>query len=144
VFHFIGGPGGTGKSALFKKLHTACRKNGQLISICAATSLAALNFKGATTAHSLFSYPVEDETDVDDQDLATCDFKKERCDYIYMKSQSYFGMNSYQMIAFLWKQSWKNSKQDGKNHDIIFSCALVILLRYVFSHSQAFTSHQYS
>jgi len=26
VFHFIGGPGGTGKSALFKKLHAACRR----------------------------------------------------------------------------------------------------------------------
>jgi hypothetical protein len=83
VFHFIGGPGGTGKSALFKKLHAACRKNGQLISICTSTSLAALNFDGATTAHSLFSYPVEDETDVDDQDLATCDFNKERCDYLH-------------------------------------------------------------
>ena len=50
---------------------------------CAATSLAALSFDGATTAHSLFSYPVEDETDVDDQDLATCDFNKERCDYLH-------------------------------------------------------------
>jgi hypothetical protein len=34
-FHFIGGPGGTGKSALFKKLHAACRKHGILITICA-------------------------------------------------------------------------------------------------------------
>jgi hypothetical protein len=66
IFHFIGGLGGTGKSALFKKLHAVCRTNGLLISICAATSLAALLYEGATTAHSLFSYPVEDETDVDD------------------------------------------------------------------------------
>jgi len=57
-FHFISGPGGTGKSALFKKLHAACRANGVLISICAATTLAALLFHGATTAHRLFSYPV--------------------------------------------------------------------------------------
>jgi hypothetical protein len=76
VFHFIGGQGGTGKSTLFKKLHAACRMNGFLISICAATSLAVLLFEGATMAHSLFGYPVEDETDVDDQNLATCDFKK--------------------------------------------------------------------
>jgi hypothetical protein len=82
VFHFIGGPGGTGKLALFRKLHAACRNNGLLISICAASSLAALSFDGETTAHSLFSYPVKDETDVDDQDLATCDFNKERCDGI--------------------------------------------------------------
>jgi hypothetical protein len=64
-FHFIGGPGGTGKWALFRKLHAACRYKGVLITICAATSLAALLFDGATTAHSLFSYPVEDESDVD-------------------------------------------------------------------------------
>jgi hypothetical protein len=83
IFHFIGGPGGTGKSALFKKLHAACRMNGLLISICAATSLAALLYEGATTAHSLFRYPVEDETDVDDQDLATCDFKQERSDFLF-------------------------------------------------------------
>ncbi len=41
-FHFIGGPGGTGKSVLFIKLHAACRMNGLLISICAAMSLAAI------------------------------------------------------------------------------------------------------
>jgi len=75
IFHFIGDPGGTGKSALFKKLHAACRMNGLLISICAATSLAAILYEGTITAHSLFRYPVEDETDIDDQDLATCDFK---------------------------------------------------------------------
>ena len=61
IFHFIGGPGGTGKSALFKKLHAACRMKGLLISICAPTRLAALLYEGATTAHSLFRYPVEDD-----------------------------------------------------------------------------------
>ena len=145
VFHFIEGPGGTGKSALFKKLHAACRQNGQLISICAATSLAAFNFDGATTAHSLFSYPVEDETDVDDQDLATCDFNKERCDYLHEVSVIFWDEFISNDRILLWKQSWKNSKRDGKNHVITFSCALVILLRYVFSQSQqTFTSHQYS
>jgi hypothetical protein len=77
-FHFIGGPGGTGKSTLFRKLHAACRSMGLLISICAATSLAALLFKGATTAHALFGYPVEDEADIDDQNLAECNFNVER------------------------------------------------------------------
>jgi hypothetical protein len=76
-FHFIGGPGGTGKSALFRKLHAACRSMGLLISICAATSLAALLFKGANTAHALFGYPVEDKADIDDQNLAECKFNVE-------------------------------------------------------------------
>ena len=83
IYHFIGGPGGTGKSALMKKLHAACRMNGILISICAATSLAALLFEGATTAHSLFGYPVQDETDVDDQNLVECDFNHERSEFLH-------------------------------------------------------------
>ncbi len=82
-FHFIGGPGGTRKLALFKKLHAACHNNGILIMICAATSLAALSHEGATTAHSLFLYPAEDETDVDDQNLAGCNFNQEGCNFLY-------------------------------------------------------------
>jgi hypothetical protein len=69
-FHHTGGPGGMEKLALFKKLHAACCNNGILIMICTATSLAALSYEGATNANSLFLYPVEDETDVDDQNLA--------------------------------------------------------------------------
>jgi hypothetical protein len=81
-FHFIGGPGGTGKLALFKKLHAACRNDGILITICTATSLAALSYEGAITAHSLFLYPVEDETDVDKQNLAGCNFNQKRYDFL--------------------------------------------------------------
>ena len=76
VCHIITGPGGTGKSALFRKLHAACRAKGLMISICAATGLSALLFDGATTAHSLFNYPVEEEDDVDNQDCPQCDFNK--------------------------------------------------------------------
>jgi hypothetical protein len=65
-FHFIGGPSGRGKSALFKKIHTACCSKGLLIAICAATSLVVLSFEEAVTAHSLFRYPVEDKDNVDD------------------------------------------------------------------------------
>jgi hypothetical protein len=82
-FHFIGGPGGTGKSALFRKLHAACCSKGLLIAICAATSLAALLFEGAITAHSLFGYPVEDEEDVDDLNPTRCEVKKERADFLH-------------------------------------------------------------
>jgi hypothetical protein len=77
-FNFIRGPGRTGKLAPFKKLHAACPSHDLLMSICAATSLAASSFEGVSTAHSLFLYPVEDETDVDDQNLATCNFNHER------------------------------------------------------------------
>jgi hypothetical protein len=48
-----------------------------LIAICAATSLAALSFEGAVTAHSLFGYPVEDKDNVDDLNPTGCEVKKE-------------------------------------------------------------------
>jgi hypothetical protein len=77
-FHFISGPGGTGKSALFRKLQAACCAEDILISICAAITLAALLLEGATTAHSLFSYPVKEEENIDDQLPAQCNFSEER------------------------------------------------------------------
>jgi hypothetical protein len=131
-FHFIGGPGGTGKLVLFKKLHAACRNNGILITICTATSLATLSYEGATMAHLLFLCPVEDETDVDNQNLAGCNFNQECCNYLYEISVM-VGMNLFQMIAFSWKLSWRNSKQDGIHHIITFLCVPVILLRYVWT-----------
>lgn len=82
-FHFISGPGGTGKSALFSKLHAACRAEGILISICAATTLAALLFNGATTAHSLFGYPVIEDEDIDDVNPAECILTKQRCELLH-------------------------------------------------------------
>ncbi len=82
VCHVITGPGGTGKLALFRKLHAACQAKGLLISICSATSLAALLSNGATTAHSLFNYPVEEEDDVNNQDCPQCGFNKQRSDFL--------------------------------------------------------------
>jgi hypothetical protein len=82
-FHFIGGPGRTGKSALFRKLHAACCSKGLLIAICAATSLAALSFEGAVTAHSLFGYPVEDKDNVDNLNPTQCKVKKEQADFLH-------------------------------------------------------------
>ena len=81
--HFIGRPGRMGKSALFRELHAACCSKGLLIAICAATSLAALLFEGAVTAHSLFGYPVEDKEDVDDLNPTICEVKKEQADFLH-------------------------------------------------------------
>ncbi len=43
----------------------------------------SLSYDGATTAHSLFLYQVEDEDDIDDQNLPECNFTKERCNFLY-------------------------------------------------------------
>jgi hypothetical protein len=53
-----------------------------LISICTATGLAALLFDGATTAHSLFNYPVEEEDDINNQDHPQCNFNKQQSDFL--------------------------------------------------------------
>ena len=83
TFHLISGPGGTGKTELFRKFHAACRSKGILISICAATTLAALLLYGATTVNYLFSYPVEEEEYIDDHELAKCQFNKELSDLLH-------------------------------------------------------------
>ncbi len=47
-------------------------------------SLAASSYgESATKAHSIFLYPVEDETDVDNQNLTGCNFNQEHCDLPY-------------------------------------------------------------
>jgi hypothetical protein len=131
-FHFIGGPSRTGKLALFKKLHAACCNNGILITICAATSLAALSYEGVTMAHSLFSYPVENETDVDNQNLAGCNFNQERCDFLYEISvifwDEFISNDCILMEAVLeeFKRRWDTPCY------YIFVCA-VILLRHVWT-----------
>lgn len=123
VFHFISGPGGTGKSCLFKKLHSACRSHGILISLCASTSLAALIFKGASTAHSLFGYPVEDEEDIDDIAPPTCILRKERCEFLYQVSVIFwdeFISNDRMLIEAVieaFKQIW------DKPRFFVFVCA---------------------
>ena len=122
-FHFIGGPGGTGKSALFKKLHAACRSLGLLITICAATTLAALLFDGAVTAHSLFDYPVEDEEDVDDLNPTQCDIKKERAEFLHEVSVIFWDefvsndLNLMEAVLDLFETLWDEPRY------FVFVCA---------------------
>ena len=122
-FHSISGPGGTGKSCPFKKLHAACRSHGILISLCASTSLATLIFKGASTAHSLFGYSVEDEEDIDDIDLPTCNLRKERCEFVYQVSVIFwdeFISNDRMLIEAVieaFKRTW------DKPQFFVFVCA---------------------
>ena len=102
-----------------------------------------IKFDGATTAHSLFSYPVEDETDVDDQDLATCDFNKERCDYLHEVSvifwDEFISNDRILMEAVLeeFKTRWDRPRY------YVFVCA-GDFAQVCFSHFQAFTSLQYT
>jgi hypothetical protein len=48
-FYFIDGDAGVGKSSVMRKLQAYARSIGILIGICAATTLAALNFKGGNS-----------------------------------------------------------------------------------------------
>ena len=69
---FLSAPGGAGKTTVFKQLQAACRAKGVMIQCCAATTLAALLFDGAQTAHSLFNYPVVEEADIDPERIPEC------------------------------------------------------------------------
>ena len=65
-------------------------------------------FEGATTAHSLFGYSVEDETEVDDQNLATCDFKQERSEFlhqVYVFFWDEFINNDCMLMEAVWEEN---------------------------------------
>ena len=57
----VHGKAGTGKTFLLKLVLAYVRSKGEIALACATTSLAALNYDGANTAHSLFEIPVQDE-----------------------------------------------------------------------------------
>jgi hypothetical protein len=56
---FIHGPGGTGKTFLYKTLCHRVRSNGWIVLCVASSGIAALLLPGGRTAHSTFSIPVE-------------------------------------------------------------------------------------
>lgn len=90
LFYFIQGPGGAGKTSLFNKLQAACRAHGQLIGICAATTLAALLFDGGFTAHSLFKYPVVEESDIDMEFLPECNLENTQRLQLLLQTNVFF------------------------------------------------------
>ena len=72
-FCCIHGAGGTGKTVLAAKIAAKLRGDGELVAICAATTLAATNYPGAHTAHSLLAYPVvDDDEDQDGDNVVEC------------------------------------------------------------------------
>ena len=60
LIFFIDGPGGAGKTYLYRTLCHAIRGQGWIILCTASTGLAALLLPGGRTAHSMFRIPVED------------------------------------------------------------------------------------
>ena len=68
---FIDGPGGTGKTTVIKKIIAKARAQGKIVKICASATL----YENATTAHSLFKYPVEDDNDNDSEEPTLCNLE---------------------------------------------------------------------
>ncbi len=82
----------------------------------AATSLAALSFEGAVTAHSLFGYPVEDKDNVDDLNTTGCKVRKEQADFLHEVSvifwEEYISNDCnlteavLEQLKMLWEKPW--------------------------------------
>ena len=71
---------GCGKTTTAVKIASSARSKGYIVKICCSTAIAALNYKSdATTAHSLFGFPVIDECDREnDDEKPICFTSKER------------------------------------------------------------------
>lgn len=48
---------------------------GKIVKVCASTTLVATLYKNATSAHSLFKYPAEDDNDKDLEEPTRCNFE---------------------------------------------------------------------
>jgi len=70
--YFIQGMGGSGKSALCKKILAWARSRDKLCLGCASTGLAATIYENFNTAHSLFKYPVVEDEDRDEANIVEC------------------------------------------------------------------------
>jgi hypothetical protein len=98
-------------------------QQGSVDLIFAATSLAALSFEGAVTAHSSFGYPVEDKDNVDDLNPTRCKVKMEQADFLHEVSvifwDKYISNDRNPMEAILeqLKMLW------GKPWYYVFVCA---------------------
>ncbi|GAA0161762.1 hypothetical protein LIER_39294 [Lithospermum erythrorhizon] len=57
--YFVDGPGGTGKSFLYKVLIAHIRSRGYIALIVASSGIAASSFLGGRTAHSRFKIPID-------------------------------------------------------------------------------------
>ena len=75
--YFIQGMGGSGKSALCKKILAWARSKEKLCLGCASTGLAATIYENFNTAHSLFKYPVIEDEDRDEAHVVECQVNPE-------------------------------------------------------------------
>jgi len=57
---FLNGPGGTGKTFVYKTICYQVRANGWIILVVASSGIAAVLMEGGRTAHSMFKIPVDD------------------------------------------------------------------------------------
>ena len=72
--YLIQARGGAGKTTLAKKLIAFARSMHKIVVGCASTGLAATNYDGFETAHSLFCFPVIEDQDKDESDPPKCNF----------------------------------------------------------------------
>ncbi|OSC97186.1 hypothetical protein PYCCODRAFT_1377712, partial [Trametes coccinea BRFM310] len=69
---FVNGPGGTGKTFLYKTVCHKLRAEGMIILCVASSGIASLLLPGGRTAHSRFKIPVENL-----HNESTCNISKE-------------------------------------------------------------------
>jgi hypothetical protein len=69
---FLNGPGGTGKTYVYKAVCNRIRGDGSIVLCVASSGIAALLLRGGRTAHSMFKIPVEQL-----HEQSTCSITKE-------------------------------------------------------------------
>jgi hypothetical protein len=82
-FICLHGQGGSGKSLMMNKVTNLASSKGLISLDCASTNLAALSFENCSTGHTLFGYPVEeDSNESDNVDKLDCRVSSERLELL--------------------------------------------------------------
>lgn len=103
VLILLQGSGGTGKTTTLKKILAYTRSQGKLSANCASTAIAASMFDGHDkfyTAHSLFKFPVPEDTEVEDDEPFKSKLDQFPSFFEYVKAAS----------VIVWDEVWANSK----------------------------------
>ena len=100
---------------IIAKAHT----QGKIVKVCASTTLAATLYENATTAHSLFKYPVEADNDKDSEEPTRCNL--EGTDRLELLKET---------SVIIWDEFVSNNRTlfEAVQRDLLFHCPNLIFI----------------
>nr|XP_027108883.1 ATP-dependent DNA helicase PIF1-like [Coffea arabica] len=117
---FLDGPGGTGKTFLYRALLAAIRSKGGIALATATSGIAASILPGGRTAHSRFKIPLQDN------DTATCNIGKQSAIAKLIRDAKVIIWDEASMAKRSSIEKFDDSLKDIMNKDAIFGGKIIV------------------